>query len=109
MKKDTPIIVFYVLYFSWLLTVTYLTPETTILNFFTLGVALFYFIFLREKGDLAWFWFGAVIPLIFASLTFVDWSLKFDISFLTYMPPWLPIAWGTTFVALRKFYILLTN
>ena|SRR3989344_3040895 len=107
--NTTPIIVFYILYFFWLFTVTYLTPEVTILNYFTIAVSIFYFLLLREKGDFFWFWLSALVPVLFAAISFVNWELKFDLDLVAFMPIWLPLAWGTTVVALRKFYIVIAG
>ena len=104
-KAATPVIIFYILYFFWLFTVTYLTPEVAILNYFTLAVTLFYFVFLREKGDILWFWLSAMIPVFITTFSFNNWQPKFDFGLIAYMPLWLPLAWGTTTVALRKFYL----
>ena len=107
MKNTTPIIIFYVMYFIWLFTVTYLTPEVKFLNYFTLGVTLFYFILLREKGDLLWFTVAAAIPVLMSSISFEKGSLKTEFQLIALMPIWLPLAWGTTVIALRKFYLVL--
>src|SRR4030042_2521025 len=106
MKKENIIIIFYVIYFSWLFTVAFLTPSVNILNYFTSFVSVIYLIFLRENGDLFWFCMSALIPLFFAAVTFSNWQFKFEAGMLNYLPLWLPLAWGTTIVALRKFYIL---
>ncbi len=106
MKKETLIIIFYSLYFIWLLCITFLTGNTQILNYFSIVVVLFYFAFLREKGDLWWFWFGALIPLLIGMAFTPKFQPKLDLTILTYTPAWLPLAWGTTFVALRKFFII---
>ncbi len=106
-KKENLIIIFYSLYFTWLLTVVFLTQDQRILDLFTITIAIFYFIFLREKGDLLWFWVAAFIPLIYALTPFSQGPLRFNIQNLYYFPAWLPIAWGTTSVALRKFFILI--
>lgn len=110
MKKETiPIVVFYVLYFCWIFLITYLTPQVRILNYFTSGVSLFYFVFLREKGDLYWFLLGILVPLFITAVSFVNMSPVIDISLIYYMPIWLPLAWGTTVIALRKFFIIVNG
>jgi hypothetical protein len=109
MKKENIIVIFYVLYFSWLFTVAFLTPSTNILNYFTSVVTLFYFLFLRGKGDFSWFWISALFPLFFAAFSLAHWQIKFEPTLLYYTPLWLPLAWGTTIVALRKFYTLISR
>ncbi len=109
MKKENIIISFYVVYFGWLFTVAFLTPSVTILNYFTATVAVLYFVLLREKGDIVWFWISALIPLLVAATSFGNWQFSFDFNLLYYTPLWLPLAWGTTIVALRKFFILVTK
>lgn len=108
-RKENIIVAFYVIYFSWLFTVAFMTPSMDILNYFTITVALFYFIFLKEKGDLILFWSFALLPIIIAATTFSQFQLKFESGIIQYTPLWLPLAWGTTAVALRKFYILVTR
>src|SRR3989344_1668037 len=103
--KETPVLIFYILYFIWLFTVTYLTPEIMIVNYFTGGVALFYFIFLREKEDVLWFLIASLIPIIVTATDITSWQLSSNFGLVAYMPLWLPLAWGTTVVVLRKFYI----
>ena len=109
MKKENLIVVFYVLYFVWLFIVTYLTPDLAILNYFTLGVAFFYFIFLRSDNDLLLFAFGSLIPILFVVLGVGNPQLKLDFSAIKDTPIWLPIAWGTTFVTLRKLFVLVAR
>jgi hypothetical protein len=109
MKKETLVAVFYIIYFSWLLVVTFLNPITSTLNIFTFTVALFYLIFLRESEDMLFFFISACIPILFAVISFNNFQLKFDSSNLRFLPIWLPIAWGTTIVALKRFYNILTS
>jgi len=109
MKKETLIIIFYILYFFWLFLITYLTAEAKILTYFSIGTVIFYFSFLKEGGDLLWFLLGLSIPLLLASISFKNWVPVFDFDILLLMPVWLPLAWGTTFVALRKLYLILSR
>lgn len=106
MKKQTLLVIFYILYFSWLLTVTYLTNETMILNYFTAIVILFYLVFLREKNDVYLFILVSIVTLLGANSAFSEWPLNIDVERIVNTPPWLPIAWGTTVLALRKLYIV---
>lgn len=110
MKKETvPIILFYILYFVWIFTVVYLTTQTRLLTYFSLGVVLFYFAFLREKKDAVWFITSAFAPIIITIVSFENVRLNFNPELILYMPLWLPLAWGTTVVALRKFYLVVMN
>jgi hypothetical protein len=109
MKKETAIILFYFLYFFWLFAVTYLLFNILILNYFTVFVALFYLIFLREKGDIVWFIFASFIPILFSFFTFSGWQVNFYADNLRFFPPWLALAWGTTIVALRKLYFVINK
>lgn len=108
-KKVNIIVIFYILYFSWLFTVAFLTPSINTLNYFTSFVAVFYFLLLRQEGDLFWFWASAAIPLILSLTSFSNWQFKFDLEMIKFVPLWLPLAWGTTVVALRKFYYLISR
>lgn len=107
MKKDTLVITFYILYFSWLFAVTYLTQDIKILNYYTILVVGFYFLFLRERGDFFWFCGGVVVSVILTITSYSNFQIKFDASVIPYIPIWLPMAWGTTLIALRKFVLLL--
>src|SRR3989344_1616555 len=105
MKKEGIIVIFYILYFTWLFLITYLTNQTRTLEYISVGIVLFYFTFLRERGDFFWFWAGVLVPVIGAAVSLDKGGVDFDIQILTFMPIWLPLAWGTTIVALRKLYI----
>lgn len=109
MKKETLIIFFYVLYFGWLFTVTYLTPNALWISYFVLAVVFFYFVFLREKGDVIVFLIAFLLALAFRALTLSLTSFSFDLNLIISTPFWLPTAWGITAVALRKFYLILTK
>jgi hypothetical protein len=104
MKKETVVVTFYVLYFIWLLTITYLTNDLPKINIFTGAVTFFYFLFLREKGDFRLFLASSIIPVIVSILSFTPDGLKFNTDNLRYFPIWLGLAWGTTAVALKKLY-----
>jgi hypothetical protein len=97
MKKERLIIIFYLLYFSWLFSITYLIVDTTVLAYYAIGALILYFIFLRERYDSILFSLVALIPL---------YLLRADIPNI---PLWIPIAWGTTAIALRKFYTLVSK
>lgn len=109
LKKETLIIIFYVLYFSWLFAITFLSLSTRTLNIFTATVAFFYILFLREKGDLIWFWVAGLVPVFFTVFSLSNWQPKLDLRLLIYLPPWIPMAWGSTVVALRKFFNLVSR
>ncbi len=108
-KKETLVTIFYVLYFTWLFAITYLRLDLRTISIFSISVVLFYFLFLREKGDFLWFWFGAGIPIIANALIFTKWVPDVDMLNLITTPVWLPMIWGTTFVALRKFFLIITR
>lgn len=108
-KREVFIIFFYGMYFIWLLVVTYLTSDVAVLTYFTVAISVFHLIFLREVGDLSWFVIAAFIPVVFAIVRFEKSQLKFDLLSLKDFPYWLSLAWGTTTVALRKLYFLLTK
>lgn len=108
MKKETLIVIFYILYFSWLFTLTYLSPSTLIINYFTLFVVFFYFIFLREEWDIVWFIVSASIAILINNSLFLKFG-KIGYGSLEKIPFWLPLAWGTTVLALRKFFIIISK
>ncbi|KKQ75058.1 MAG: hypothetical protein US96_C0018G0030 [Candidatus Woesebacteria bacterium GW2011_GWB1_38_5b] len=109
MKKETTIVLFYILYFGWLFTVIFLTQEVKIVNYFTAVITLFYFIFLRERSDILWFFLGGILVLFLSGFSFTRFKANFDKEEVKLVPYWLPMAWGTTFVALRKLYLLIAR
>jgi len=109
MRKENVIVIFYVLYFSWLFTVAFLMPSINVLNYFTGIVTIFYFVFLREKGDLFWYGLACFLPIFIGITTFDNWQLKFNINLLSHIPTWLLMAWGTTVVSLRKLFLLINS
>ena len=108
MSKPTLITIFYVVYFTWLFTLTYLTSETDLLNYFTSGVAVFYLLLLREKWDILIFMAGGAIPVIFTIFSFSGFGTTYHPELVPFIPLWLPLAWATTTVALRKFFVLIS-
>jgi hypothetical protein len=104
MKKETLIVVFYILYFTWLLTVTYLSPSVTYLNYFTFFIAAFYFIFVKAEWDTLFFISAAILGLILQWKLFTGYKPTSIVSFVDELPLWIPLAWGTTVVALKTFF-----
>ncbi len=107
-QKINSIIIFYVLYFSWLFLVAYLWPNSAVLTFFLLLIVGFYFIFLKEKSDL----------FLFAFVTTASWFISKELALdpgftnIGFPPlgiPYWPIAWGVTALSLRKLYLLLST
>jgi len=109
MKAETKILLFYVLYFIWLFSVTYLTFNTQILNYFTFFVSAVYILFLREKGDIYWFVFAGFAPVVFSLFSLKGWVINFTTDNIQYFPPWLALAWATTIVSLRKLYFVINK
>jgi hypothetical protein len=107
MKKQNLVVTFYVLYFIWLLIAVYLSPEATYLNYYTVAIVLFYFVFIRKPGDIFWFIIGAG-GFILTKLFFItNNQINYDLAVIVETPIWLPMAWGTTIVALKRFYSIL--
>jgi hypothetical protein len=109
MKKENLIIIFYILYFGWLMSIVYLARQPVILDYFTVTVALFYFAFLREEWDLFWFLLGSVLVIFTVMSSFYNGIFQINLNSFLDIPPWLPLSWGTTFVALRKFFIIISR
>lgn len=107
-QKVNLIIIFYVLYFSWLFLVAYLWPNTTILAFFLLFIVGFYFIFLKGKFDLFLFAFVVVASWLISRELALDPGFA-NIGFPPLGIPYWPVAWGITTLALRRFYLLLSD
>ena len=107
-KRINLVIVFYVLYFLWLLMVIMLWVDPVYLTTFLLAIAAFYFFFLYEKYDI-WFF-----SFVYLSSFIIGRSLASDPAFASIgfpplgIPAW-PIAWGTTVLAFRKFYLIISK
>jgi hypothetical protein len=94
---DRKITIFYLLYFGYLFTITFLSADETVLDYYSIAVILLYFAFLREPLDAIFFGFASVIPL-YLNREAVQFTAL-----------WIPIAWGTTAIALKKFFVLVTK
>jgi hypothetical protein len=97
MNKNHQIIIFYSMYFVWVFTITFLTTDQQILDYFTLAILLIYITFMREPYDALFFGLVSVIPLYL------------NREEIQYTPLWIPIAWGTTAIVLRKFFVLVNK
>lgn len=97
-KKDQYIVFFYVFYFTWLLTITFLSTNNYYNNLFSIFVIVFYLIFLREKLDFTIFVIITIIAVFYHNISFV-----YDMNNISY---WLPLSWSGTALALRKFFLL---
>lgn len=109
-NKEKQIVIFYILYFSWLFTLTILTVDANLQDYFAIAIVSFYFIFLRDFWDPLWFSlfaFGSIanklLPLD------LPLNLEYFYEKIGEIHIWLPLSWGTTAVALRKFYILVNE
>lgn len=107
-KRINLIVVFYVLYFTWLFLLAYLWPNTKVLAYFLLGIVFFYFLLLRERTDLILFVLVAVASFLIGK------HLAYDPGFANIgIPqlgiPYWPLAWGITTLAVRKFYLLVSK
>lgn len=108
--KEKQMVAFYILYFGWLFTLTTLTVEVKWQNYFAIVVVLFYFIFLRDIWDPLWFSLfalGSVLYRLFPLES--EMSAEYFYEELGKMEVWLPLSWGTTAVALRKFFIIVNQ
>ncbi len=103
-RKESVLVIFYILYFLWLATVTYLTIDTYYLNLFTIGVITFYFILLREKLDLVIFIGTTLLVAIILSsdFNFARQEINFNDETLRSIPLWIVLSWSTTVLAMRK-------
>lgn len=107
-KKDKFLVIFYILYFSWLFTITILGSNSIYNNLFSLVVVLFYFIFLKENLDEIIFLLSLAFPFLLNTNFYHEFFSKpYEYSLLT--PFWLPVMWGTTVLALRKLLIILLH
>jgi len=107
-KKDKFLIIFYILYFSWLFTITILGTNNLHNNIFSLIVIFFYFIFLKENNDELFFIASFIFPfLLNTNLFHEQFSNPSKYSLLS--PFWIPFMWGTTILALRKLFLILIH
>lgn len=97
-------IIFYVLYFSWMFLLTYLWPDPSILTYFLGVIVIFYFAVLYEKYDF-WLFLAVVLGSYFIGVRLAI-SPKFVYTgFPPIGLPYWPVAWGLTALALRKFFL----
>lgn len=97
------------MYFIWLTVITFISPDIKLLNIFSIGIVVFYFMFLQEKWDWFFFLLGSLAIVMSIIGQFKNWDLIMDYHKLQAIPLWFPMAWGTTAVALRKFYVIISN
>ena len=90
-------------------TLVTLTVDVTLQNYFSLTIAIFYFVFLREYWDPLIFSLFAIVLVLISTFSYNGSSFSLDVEELKQLPLWLPMAWGTTAVALRKFFILVNK
>jgi hypothetical protein len=109
MRKDVTITLFYGMYFTWLFIYTTLSPKEVYLNYFTLAIVVFYFIFLREKWDLVWFVATIALTLYLRPELYAQVQSTPNYEALLYSPLWLPLGWATTVVALRKLFSAISS
>lgn len=102
-SKDKIVVIFYILYFTWLLMITYLTRNVLVLNYFSLAVTIFYFLLLREKNDFLLFLAAGSASIFLTFFAMNTRSLPVNFFDLNTVPIWLPLAWGITVVSLKKF------
>jgi hypothetical protein len=108
-KEERAVVVFYILYFGWLFTLTTLTVDVALQNYFALFVVIFYFIFLRDYWDPIIFTVVSILAVIFSVTDFGPAPFTINYESLKVMPIWHPLSWGTTAVALKKFYTIVNN
>lgn len=109
-NKEKQIVVFYILYFSWLFTLTILTVDAKLQDYFAIAIVSFYFILLRENYDLLWFCLFALASIAKILLPLESaFTLNYFYEKIGEIHIWLPFSWGTTAVALRKFYTLVNE
>lgn len=107
-KVELKLIIFYSFYFGWLSAIIALSQDSRFLNYFVVGIAVFYFILLRQADDIIWFVIGAFIPIFMAILLSMN-DLRLDFQDIETMQIWFPVAWGTTIVTLRRLYFTITK
>lgn len=100
MKQVRVMGVFYLLYFSWLMVIIFLSADVSLLNYFSATITLFYIVFLREKWDIVLFPAGALAPFLIIYFTTVNPDIAYLVK--TQFEPWIFLAWGTTVVAAHK-------
>lgn len=108
-KKDRFLIIFYVLYFSWLLLTTYFSTENYYNNVLVVVVTVLYFIFLNETFDL--FLFTAATAISYFVLGKLNGypDIQLSLDYLKTLPLWIYVSWGFTAVALRKLFSIISK
>ncbi|MFC1649853.1 hypothetical protein ACFL2C_04045 [Patescibacteria group bacterium] len=104
MKKQSALTVFYVAYFFWLFMIVFLSRAKDILGYFVILVLIFYFVFLRDKWDLLVFFATVSAYYLYRVVTITFDTISYDLELIPEIPLWIPLSWGTTIIALKKFY-----
>jgi len=104
-KHINVIIIFYVIYFSWLFLLTYLWPDQRILTFFLIIILIFYFALLYEKYDL-WLFLAVLLGSYLIGVKFEITPLFYESGYPPLGLPYWPAAWALTSLAMRKFFLL---
>lgn len=107
-KNINLLVIFYVIYFTWLFLVAYLWTNAQILTYFLLGIILIYFMFLREKYDIFIFTLVSVASYLIGKYLAYDPGFA-KIGYPSLGIPYWPLAWGISTLALRKFYLLFSK
>lgn len=102
-KVETKIIFFYVLFFTWLYVITFLTNKDLYLNLFTSLVVAIYFTILRQRGDIEIFIISMVIPILITVFPVSNMRISFQPQLALYLPVWHMFAWGIVIVSLKRF------
>ncbi|MCS7091993.1 MAG: hypothetical protein NZM26_01425 [Patescibacteria group bacterium] len=102
-KVETKIILFYVLFFTWLYVITFLTNKDFYLNLFTSLVTAVYFTILRQRGDIEVFILSMIIPVLITMFPISNMRISFQPELVLYLPVWHLLAWGIVIVSLKRF------
>lgn len=109
MKKQNALTVFYVAYFVWLFAIVFLSRAQEILGYFVIIVLAFYLLLLRDKWDVLVLFATVSIYYLIDITTLSMETISYDFGSISASSLWLPLTWGTTVLALKKFYTISTK
>ena len=107
-RKINLIVVFYIIYFTWLFLIAYLWTNIQLLTYLLLAIIFFYFLFLREKVDIIIFLIVSIASYLIGKHLAYDSGFA-EIGYPSLGIPYWPLAWGITTLAVRKFYLILSK
>jgi hypothetical protein len=95
--------VFVLAFALWLILISNLWPNPTLLLLILIILISIYFIFLKEKNDIVYFLIAAIFGPIGEAIVSASGLWKYYGQTVFGVPYWLPLAWGITAIMIKRF------